>query len=153
MKRLFLLVSIVLFVIPAFAAEFEISKNYGQIPLSFESNQGQMDPRVKFVSRGKGYGLFLTTDGAILRLLGPKKTTVQMKIVDGRRNPDIQGVDPTVTKVNYLNGGSPSGWRSDIATYSRVRYDNVYPGIDLAYYGNQQRLEYDFNVSPGAKPE
>src|SRR5262245_60020734 len=119
MKRLFLLVSIVLFVIPAFAAEFPIAKNYGQIPLSFESNQGQMDPRVKFLSRGKGYGLFLTSDGAILRLLGPKNTTVQMKILDGRQSPEIQGVDPTVTRVNYLNGANPSGWHSDISTYSK----------------------------------
>src|SRR5262249_34003575 len=46
----------------------------------------------------------------------------------------------------------PSQWHTDIATYGRVEYADVYPGIDLVYYGNQRQLEYDFVVHPGADP-
>src|SRR5262249_11299483 len=55
-------------------------------------------------------------------------------------------------RINYFVGDDPTHWRSDIPTYSRVKYENVYPGISLVYYGNQRQLEYDFVVAPGADP-
>ena len=56
-------------------------------------------------------------------------------------------------KTNYFIGSDPSTWRTDVPTYARVRYDDVYDGIDLVYYGNQEQLEYDFVVAPGADPK
>ncbi len=111
-----------------------------------------MDARVAFLSRGPGYGLFLTKDGAVLRLLGSKPATVQMKLVGGSSS-DIHGIEPVPGKVNYLTNSAPKGWHGDIATYSRVRYAGVYPGIDLVYYGSQRKLEYDFTVAPGSHPD
>src|SRR2546428_259370 len=55
-------------------------------------------------------------------------------------------------KSNYFIGNDPKKWRANIANYAKVRYRNVYPGVDLVYYGNQQQLEYDFVVGPGADP-
>jgi hypothetical protein len=55
--------------------------------------------------------------------------------------------------VNYLLGDDPARWSTNVATYARVKYEGVYPGIDLIYYGNQRQLEYDFVVSPGADPK
>ena len=52
--------------------------------------------------------------------------------------------------ANYFLGNDPSQWRTRIPTYAQVRYPEVYPGIGLVYYGNQQQLEYDFQVAPGA---
>src|SRR4029453_17013267 len=52
--------------------------------------------------------------------------------------------------VNYLIGRDPSRWRTEIPTYARVEYDDVYPGIDLVYYGREGRHEYDLVVAPGA---
>jgi hypothetical protein len=61
--------------------------------------------------------------------------------------------DPLPGRVNYFIGNDPSQWHTNIATYSKVRYAGVYPGIDLIYYGTQGKLEYDFAVAPGAAPQ
>src|SRR6185436_10013690 len=56
-------------------------------------------------------------------------------------------------KINYFVGNDPMKWHTNVRTHARVRYEGVYPGIDLVYYGNEGRLEYDFIVSPGANPQ
>src|SRR5207249_475109 len=63
------------------------------------------------------------------------------------------GEEPLPTRVNYLLGNDPAQWRRDVPTFAKVRYPDVYPGVDLIYYGNQRQLEYDFVVAPGANPE
>ncbi len=65
-------------------------------------------------------------------------------------NPKVVGEQPLPTKVNYFIGRDPKKWRTNVATYGRIRYRNVYPGIDLVYYGNDRRVEYDFDLAPGA---
>ena len=67
-------------------------------------------------------------------------------------NISISGEDQLSGKVNYFVGNDPARWRTDVPTYAKVRYSNIYPGIDLVYYGNQRRLECDFVVAPGANP-
>ena len=62
----------------------------------------------------------------------------------------IVGEQPLSTKVNYFIGRDPSKWRRNVSTYSKIRYRSVYPGIDLVYYGSNHRLEYDFDLAPGA---
>ena len=64
----------------------------------------------------------------------------------------VSGEEELAGKINYLIGKDPSKWRTGVATYAKVRYEQVYPGIDLVYYGNQRQLEYDFVVGPGADP-
>ncbi len=77
---------------------------------------------------------------------------VYMNIVGGNANahPTSSNQQPGIT--NYFIGNNPNEWHTDIASFGRVEYDDVYPGIDLAYYGNNNQLEYDFIVSPGADP-
>ena len=73
--------------------------------------------------------------------------------LDGAKpNASIAGQSPLLGKVNYLRGKNPKQWRTDIPTYKQVKYTNVYPGIDLVYYGRERQLEYDFIVAPGAAP-
>lgn len=76
--------------------------------------------------------------------------TLQFKLVGAAANPVVIGEDPQLGRVNYFIGNDRSKWRTNIPTYGKVRYKNVYPGIDLVYYGNHRQLEYDFAVSPGA---
>lgn len=123
------------------------TKAFGQLPLSFEVNQGQVDARVRFLARGKGYGIFLTDNGAAFSLGG---SALHMRFQDAATSPRVTGVDPLPGKVNYLVGNKSSDWRTNIPTYERVRYDQIYPGVDLVYYGNQRQLEYDFVIAPGA---
>jgi len=120
---------------------------FGQLPLSFEVNQGQADSRVRFLARGKGYGIFLTDNGAAFSLGG---SALHMRLKDAATSPRITGVAQLPGKVNYLVGNKSSDWRTSIPTYERVRYEQIYNGIDLIYYGNQRQLEYDFVIAPGA---
>jgi hypothetical protein len=129
--------------------------NLSQRALSFEANQGQTDGRVKFLSRGPGYTLFLTPTEAVLSLRQTQDQSpdiVHIKMIGGNRNPEIVGEDKMRGKVNYFNGGDRASWSSEIATYARVNYREVYPGVDLVYYGKQQQLEYDFIVAPDQDP-
>jgi hypothetical protein len=216
------------------AAQGKIVENYGKLPLTFEANQGQTDPRVKFLSRGSGYTLFLTADEAVFSLRGneaqanplpvggglhskageplpqpespseteppsdnlaasdnaaaarrqnkahgasrgctavkdqapagrknscdpysvaPRTNTVlRMKLLHANATAKITGADELPGKSNYFIGNDPKKWRSNVPTYAKVKYQGVYPGVDLVYYGNQRELEYDFVVAPGADP-
>src|SRR5215213_4433420 len=125
------------------------SDAYGRLPLSFELNQGQTDPRVKFLARGQGYGLFLTDTEALFSFSEPSGQ-LRMRLQGAATSPQVAGVDQLPGKVNYLLGNQSENWRTNIPTYARVRYEHVYPGVDLIYYGNQKQLEYDFVVEPGA---
>ncbi len=148
---------------------------YGHLPLSFEANQGQTDSHVQFLSRGRGHTLFLTPSDAVLtlRTRGPRvkggegeayqgtpsssspptaHSGVRMKFFGADPQAEVVGLDQLPGIVNYFIGGDPANWRTNIPTYQKVAYTNVYPGIDLVYYGNQGQLEYDLIVAPGADP-
>jgi beta-propeller repeat-containing protein len=77
---------------------------------------------------------------------------VRMQIVGGNPASPASGLDQLPGKVNYFLGNDPSQWHTNIPTFGRVEYQDVYPGIDLVYYGQGQQLEYDFVVAPGADP-
>ncbi len=145
------------------ATQARVSQAYGQLPLSFEANQGQADAAVDFLSRGSGYTLFLTPGEAVLALQQPDATAgadtplaagavLRMQLVGGNAQAPATGLDAQASTSNYLIGNDPSQWHTGITSYGRVAYQDVYAGIDLTYYGNQQQLEYDFTVAPGADP-
>jgi hypothetical protein len=140
--------------VPDAATSAKVSETYGKLPLSFEANDGQADKAVRFLSRGPGYSLFLTSDEAVLSLGGAQSgaTVVRMRTVGGRRHPRLTGESPLATRSNYFLGNDPGAWHLDIRSYERVRSEGIYPGVDLVYRGNQRQLEYDFVVAPGADP-
>jgi hypothetical protein len=136
----------------------QLQAAYGQLPLHFEPNQGQSDPQVKFLARGLGYTLFLTSTEAVLSLRGAKAepaaasaAVLRMKLVGARPEAEVRGVGPLPGQVHYFRGRDPAKWQRHIPTYRQVRYEEVYPGIDLVYYGQQRQLEYDFVVAPEAR--
>ncbi len=136
----------------------QIAGNYGNLPLIFEPNLGQTDDEVKFVSRGRGYGLFLTGNEAVLSLQKPKKddsaknAVVKMRIEDANQMANAVGLDETEGKSNYFIGNDPNRWRTNVSNFKRVKYESVYSGVDLVYYGNGRELEYDFIVAPQVNP-
>ncbi|MFZ0813961.1 MAG: SBBP repeat-containing protein [Candidatus Sulfotelmatobacter sp.] len=135
-----------------------------QLPMIFEPNQGQADSTVKFVAHGAGYSLLLDARGAalIMRSEHPaskgqdtSSTSVEsLRMTLAGANPaaTVVGGDPLPGKSNYFIGNDPQKWRTGIPQFAGVQYKNVYPGIDLVFYGNQGRLEYDFKIAPGADP-
>jgi len=161
------------FALPAAAAtDSRVSETYGKLPLCFEANRGQTDKDVRFLTRGAGYGVYLTAGEAVLVLSRAdtkrdarntqvrrdapaqlKSVALRMSLVGAARKPPVAGLDELPGKANYFIGKDPAKWRTNVPTYAKVQYRNVYPGIDLVYYGNQRQLEYDFVVAPGADPK
>jgi hypothetical protein len=142
----------------------------GPLPLAFEPNQGQADGSVKFLTRGRGYGLFLTptetvlvlTPGSSRSLLasrprpaggdqGESPSVVRMRFVGADAAATISGEAPRPGHSHYFLG-EPARWRRDVPTFGRVHYADLYPGVSLVFYGTERELEYDFVVAPGADP-
>jgi YVTN family beta-propeller protein len=121
---------------------------YARLPLAFEPNLGQTDPQVRFLSRGTGYTVFLTPTEAVLALHG-KRGAVRLKLLGASPTHETQGLQPLAGRTHYFTG---RGRRTSVRSYGRVRYRDVYPGVDVVFYGNQRRLEHDFVVAPGADP-
>ncbi len=150
------------------------------LPLQFEPNAGQTGGEVQFLARGKGYSLFLKPGEAILslrsqhwedpkpavagdrrpnrsnhrRAQAPKTARAEFRLALVGADPHalIQGLEESAGTVNYFTGNDSSQWRTGIHPFGKVRYGQVYPGVDLVFYGNQRQLEYDFEVGAGADP-
>jgi hypothetical protein len=210
------------------ATRARISATYAALPLAFEKNQGQVDPQVKYLARGNGYTLFLTSSDAVISLysrahqaqqpqgsdlnagttnrgslknstaserhnvtegreftraakslkISPrfsaggepstsaqspmhlsKKTAnrpelstsvVRMHLANTTSPARIAASDRLPGKINYYIGNDPGNWHTDVGQYARISYENVYPGVNLAFHGAQRQLEFDFIVAPGA---
>ncbi|HEX9247479.1 MAG TPA: SBBP repeat-containing protein, partial [bacterium] len=149
-----------------------INKVAGARPLTFEANRGQTDPQVKFLSRSGDRVVFLTSTEAVLALSGPKTlrkdatatrrgsslrdggtpAVLRMTYAGASPNARVTGLDEFSGNTHYFTGNHPAQWRTNIPTYARVQYAGLYPGVDLIFYGDQRKLEYDFVVQPGADP-
>jgi sugar lactone lactonase YvrE len=206
-------------------AHVRVVETYGKLPLSFEANQGQTENQVKFLSRGRGYTVFLTGDEAVLALRRgeltspqhggikpplhgpsavrrrlsthhplwattdieprttdglfppliqnpksqiqdflagpesrvaspePRAAVLRLKLVGANPHAKVTGLDPLPGKSNYFLGNDSKKWQTNVPNYAKAKCQNVYPGIDLVYYGNQGNLEHDFVVAPGADPK
>jgi hypothetical protein len=127
---------------------------FGRLPLAFEANRGQTAARVKFLSRGVGFNLFLTPTEAVFALKGAVTArVVSIHMLRANPAPRIAGIKRLPGVSHYLIGNDPTKWRTGVPTYASVLYQGIYPGIDLMYYGSQRALEYDFIVDPGANPD
>ena len=159
------------------ASQQRILAVYDRLPLRFEANQGQAERQVKFLSRGSGYGLFLTPTEAVLTLnrrqgqTGDKvnkghgargsiekpapliSKVLRIKPVGANPSPTIEGLEELSGHSNYFIGTDPSRWTTNIPNHAKVQYRNVYPGVDLVYYGKQRELEHDWVVAPGGDPK
>ncbi len=136
-------------------------------PLDFEPNLGQFRPGLRYVAHVTGYALGVTRTGLELEMSpkahsgtnsrvneerGSGPVRLEMRFAGANPNAPASGVEELPGKANYFFGRNPRSWRTNVPTYAKVRTRGVYPGIDLVYYGNQPRLEYDFVVRPRANP-
>lgn len=122
------------------------------LPISFEQNAGQTDSRVRYLARGRRSGIFFTPGGVVVALYGDrtgKSSVFRLQWIGANRNPQIAPETPLPGKVNYLVGSDPAKWHTEIPTYARVRYRQLYPGVDAVFYGKDGEFEYDLEVEPG----
>ena len=148
---------------------------YAALPMSFEANAGQSDPRVKFLAHAPGYSLFLTNEAAVLSLsepspaLKPIRTgdptddrnapqpqrvahAVQVKFVGASAAAVVAGSHELPSKSNYFIGNDPKQWHTKVPNYSSVKYNGIYPGVDAVFHGDNRRFEFDFDIAAGADP-
>ncbi|MCW3095458.1 MAG: hypothetical protein JWL77_1076 [Chthonomonadaceae bacterium] len=159
------------------AKKISAARDFGRLPLSFESNQGQADTRVRFLTHSADSTLFLTPNAAVftssapLSAISTKRSAsrknrkklqtgeevapiaLQMQMVGANPKASVLQQQPLPGRVNYFLGNDPNKWHADVPTFGRVGFHGVYPGVDLIYYGNQRHLEYDFVVAPHADPK
>src|SRR6266852_1684378 len=167
---------------PDAATQARARELYGKLPLSFEANEGQTDSEVKFVSVTRKYTFFLTPTGAVLSLkkpaapesarsskpgqltaphqqqstiCGTQAAAMRMRLIGTRRGGPkrIQGLEQLPGKSNYFIGKDPKRWHTNVPHFAKVRYEKVYPGVDMVYNRNQKELEIDFIVAHGADPK
>lgn len=139
------------------------------LPVYFEPNRGQFDSRVRFLARGASYQAWITDSELVLAFTrrGPAVQAAAghkpepppivgrevVRIGFGSRPPrTAKGLDKLESYSNYFIGNDDSKWRTDISHYSRALLEEVYPGIDMVFYGKGSTIEYDFIVKPGADP-
>jgi hypothetical protein len=146
------------------------TKAFGKVPLAFEPNAGQMGSDIKFLAHSGGDTVLLGPNEAVLSVSEPGmfQRPNAAPAIGSKLTPSDRvvmtfiGANPGVALVpedrlpgvsNYFIGNDPRAWRTNIPQYGRVTYQDLYPGIDLTFYGNQaDRLEYDFALQPGADP-
>lgn len=129
--------------------------SFNALPLAFEQNLGQSHPRVRFVARGAAFDAFLTDEGAnvvVGQSARHRGSVIQIRPVHGRKSTVPTPLDPLGGATNYFLGDDPSQYIVDAKTFARVKYESVYPGIDMVFYGTQCELEYDLIVAPKANP-
>ena len=163
-KHSLLLAAAALSVSPVFGqASPNASQNLSNLPLSFEPNVGQTDSAVRFMARSKGMIVYFTDNEIVMSLNRREKGAdgvskanrhvIKMKMTNGRPPLQAQGLDPQGGVSNYYRGNDPKAWQTNVPHYGRVSLSGVYDGVDLVSYGNDQKLEYDFVVAPGADPK
>jgi hypothetical protein len=147
-----------------------ISPGFPSLPLWFEANAGQVDSQVQFLARGHGHNILLTPTEAVIVLRKPvpagearrgardvkrMKTgisPVRFQLVAADPDARMSGAEALPGRANYLLGANPAEWRRHVSTFRQVKVQQVYAGVDVLYYANGQRLEYDFHLAPGVDP-
>src|SRR5262245_35807937 len=156
------------------------SRAYGELPQRFEANRGQTDSRFISRGAGFAIFLKETEAEIRLRteegvswtaerdgdernfdplssirkpqpsILNSRSTTLRMRLVNANGRPRIQGLDEQPGRSNYFIGGDSRRWITGVPAYSKVMYEQVWPGVDLVWHGANRQLEHDFIVAPGA---
>lgn len=136
------------------------------VPIAFEANAGQADAAVRFVSRGGGHVTFLTDDAAVLVWRVPASASglpaappaapvgraARLTFAGARASVTPEGEEARPGRVSHFIGSDPRAWTAGAPTFGRVRYRDVYPGIDLVWHADRGRVEFDLVVAPGVDP-
>ncbi len=137
---------------PTFAKVATLT-TYANLPVSFEPNRGQASAGTLYLARGNGYLLSLEASRSRIMLRNKEKSAeISSQLVGSSKSPRLEALDPLPGHSSYFRGQDPAKWVTGVPNFARIRAAAVYPGIDLIYYGNQNRLEYDFVVEAGADP-
>ena len=147
-----------------------VQEAYGKLPLYFIENKGQVDSRVAFYVQGADTTLYFTREGVTFGLTGEQgcgggscfaknlsgpqpigRWAVKLDFVGANPTATVKGEAATSAKISYFKGPK-ADWKTGLATFGRVVYSDLWPGIDLVYEGDSGRLKGTFVIKPGADP-
>ena len=156
--------------LPSSSTVHQARPDYGRMPVHFIPNRGQIDGPASYYVQGKDKSIFFGSDGLTFILTGAAaapagppgrsvplsnppgpRWVVKLDFVGARADAAPEGADATGTAISYFEG-APETWKTGLPAYARVVYKDLWPGIDLAYAGAQDKLKYEFVVHPGADP-
>jgi len=124
-----------------------------RLPVHFEPNQGQVAGETEWTASARGGTVFITGGAIAFATAKPGPKPRIMRFVGARKDAKGEGEGPTGGYSNYFHGRDGKNWQTGIPHYSKVRYRDLYPGIDLVYYGAPGRkIEFDIEVEAGADP-
>lgn len=153
--------------------EDQIIDNLSQLSLQFEENKGQVDEQVKFLVKHNNTTIFFTPQEIVYEIFESKPTRRRRDVIDdtdldepeeprsgvvirqsfsGSEEPQVVGLNQLEGQVNYFKGSNPDEWVKEASTYGRIEYQQIYPGINLQYFGSNSQLSYRFIIEPGADP-
>jgi hypothetical protein len=132
------------------------------MPLYFIPNEGQLDARVAYYLQGKDKTIYFASEGLTYVLNGrrvsdrnepenPSRFALKLDFVGANTNVRPSGEERTGAVISYFKG-KPEEWKAGLPTYAKIIYKDLWPGIDLAYYGTVDKLKYEFIVHPGSDP-
>ena len=139
------------------AIEIPTTRNNGALSsMRFERNDGQTDPQVDFILRGRDHHLLFSPTSVRFNGIHPGSgiadpvhfSSIEIHFVNAHPDAVVRGLDRLITRSNYFIGNDPERWNTDIPNFARIRYDGIYDGIDLVYYNNGETLEFDYVVAP-----
>ena len=153
--------------------------DFGRVPVFFVPNRGQTDDRVGFYVKGADKTIYFSPDGVTFALSYSatprskkevrklfehisdarnelmdkelRRWTVKMDFLGARKDVKPEGLEKTGASISYFRG-KPEEWKTGLPAYSKIIYRDLWPGIDLVYMGEFDKLKYDFVVHPGADP-
>ena len=153
--------------------KLKVSKILSSLPLIFERNIGQHHEEVQFILNKKECTTFFTDTELVLAFRSNEKNeevkevdsnsivnstlnnlneykvnVLRINFEDSNKIPQIIGKNEFNCKINYFKGDNKSEWKSYIPIYEKLLYKEVYPGIDLLYYGKQTNMKLEFIVQP-----
>jgi len=154
--------------------KLKLNLDYGNIPLYFIANEGQVHKQALFYSKTPRYTLWITQEGLVFdaikkadsdsRPQGPEDRNVPQELTSKRdvsrlvflganKRVRVESEGLTEHRVNYFIGKDPTKWKTGIRSSKAVVYRDIYEGIDLKIYGTEREIEYDWVVNPGADPK
>ncbi len=120
--------------------------------LYFEPNRGQAARPIEWVARTPEVGLAFTSVGVEIQLGGDPRAHVGLKWAGANPKARFEAIDASLDNTSYYYGADTSRWVPNVPHYRRLAWRDVYPGVDVIFYGHQGKLEYDLVVAPGADP-
>lgn len=158
---------------PDKATKSQINENYGKLPLRFERNIGQTEQNIDFISHNNNYTLFLSPTKATFSFEKEKNinnfvhklkvkeqnanveatNSLTMELIGANTSAKAIEIEKLSTTSNYFLNNDKKHWQANVENFAKVQYQNIYPGIDIVYYGNQRQFEYDLIVTPYTSPD